>query len=191
MKSEIVKSNLKNTINDVYLIETNLFTDERGFFMESWNHNEFNNLICKEINFKQDNHSKSFKGVLRGLHYQTVPYTQGKLVRCINGEIYDVIVDLRKNSSTFLEWAGILLNSKNKYQLWVPDGFAHGFLTLTDVAEVIYKTTDYWSRDHERTIKWNDPQLSINWPNIDFEPFLSEKDLQGNLICNLKMDDFF
>ena len=159
--------------------------------MESWNQRKFNDAVGKDISFKQDNHSKSSKGVLRGLHFQCNPFAQGKLVRCIRGEIYDVAVDIRKESKTFLEWVGVLLNSQNHNQLWIPEGFAHGFLTLSDSAEVLYKTTEYWSKNHEKTVIWNDPKLSIDWLKKINDPKLSPKDLTGDKIANIDKEVFF
>ena len=191
MKVENVKSNCNKIISDVLLITPEIYMDNRGFFMESWNQRKFNAAVGKDIIFKQDNHSKSSKGVLRGLHFQCNPFAQGKLVRCISGEIYDIAVDIRKESKTFLEWVGVLLNSQNHNQLWMPEGFAHGFLTLSDSAEVLYKTTEYWSQKHEKTIIWNDPKLSIDWLQKINEPKLSLKDLKGDMITNFDKEVFF
>ena len=162
-------------LKDAYIITNKKFEDGRGFFMESFNLKEFEK-ITGESNFVQDNHSKSSKGVLRGLHYQ-IEHPQGKLVRCISGAVYDVIVDLRKSSSSFGKWFGIKL-SENNLQLWVPPGFAHGFYTLTETAEIVYKTTDYYYPEYDRTLLWNDTNLGIEW-GIDGEPILSQKDLRG------------
>ncbi|EIP1818864.1 dTDP-4-dehydrorhamnose 3,5-epimerase, partial [Salmonella enterica] len=141
---------------------------ERGFFMESFNQKVFEEAVGRKIEFVQDNHSKSTKGVLRGLHYQVEPYAQGKLVRCIAGEVFDVAVDIRKDSETFGKWVGVNISSENKRQLWIPEGFAHGFLVLSDSADFLYKTSNYYSPIHERGIVWNDPTININWPiNID------------------------
>tara|TARA_A100001035_G_scaffold265576_1_gene247843 strand:- start:586 stop:1161 length:576 start_codon:yes stop_codon:yes gene_type:complete len=191
MKVENLKSNYNKTISDVFLITPQIYLDSRGFFMESWNQRKFNHAVGKEITFKQDNHSKSSKGVLRGLHFQCNPLAQGKLVRCIKGEIYDVAVDIRRESKTFLEWVGVLLNSQNHNQLWIPEGFAHGFLTLSHSAEVLYKTTEYWSQKHEKTLIWNDPKLSIDWLKKINEPKLSPKDLKGEMISNIDEEIFF
>ncbi|EAY7363846.1 dTDP-4-dehydrorhamnose 3,5-epimerase, partial [Salmonella enterica] len=145
-----------------------VFSDERGFFMESFNQKVFEEAVGRKIEFVQDNHSKSTKGVLRGLHYQVEPYAQGKLVRCIAGEVFDVAVDIRKDSETFGKWVGVNISSENKRQLWIPEGFAHGFLVLSDSADFLYKTSNYYSPIHERGIVWNDPTININWPiNID------------------------
>lgn len=168
---------IKTKISDVLLIEPEIFCDERGYFYESFNLKKFEEIINRKIDFVQDNHSKSTKGVLRGLHYQTNPFAQGKLVRCVHGEVYDVAVDLRQSSSTFGQWVGYILSSENKRQLWIPEGFAHGFVCLSNEAEFLYKTTNYYSKNHERTIAWNDPNLNIDWKGMDF--VLSSKDAAG------------
>jgi dTDP-4-dehydrorhamnose 3,5-epimerase len=168
-------------IPDVLLIEPDIFEDSRGFFLESFNHAKFEQIIGRKIQFVQDNHSKSIKGVLRGLHYQD-PKSQGKLVRVIRGEIFDVAVDIREGSPTFGKWAAEILSEENKRQLWVPEGFAHGFLTLSDVAEVLYKVSDYYAPEFEKCIIWNDPDLNIKWP-IKSLPLLSLKDHQGNRLA--------
>ncbi|AFY59740.1 dTDP-4-dehydrorhamnose 3,5-epimerase [Synechococcus sp. PCC 6312] len=166
-------------ISDVLLIEPQVFGDERGFFLESFNLKNFKSATQSGVNFVQDNHSKSQRGVLRGLHYQ-LHYPQGKLIRVIRGEIYDVVVDLRQSSSTFKQWLGVSLSATNFYQLWIPPGFAHGFLVLSDVAEVLYKTTDYYHKDDEHTLLWSDPTLNIHWPITDpAQLILSEKDQAG------------
>ena len=183
MYSKKLLSNKGNHMDGVFLITPKVFEDKRGFFYESWNKKDFNKI--ESTNFLQDNHSKSFKGVLRGLHYQLNPYAQGKLVRCTSGEIYDVAVDLRINSNTYKEWIGVELNSVNKSLLWIPKGFAHGFLTLSEVAEVQYKTTENWIQDYEKSIIWNDPYLRIKWPTDQLNglaPILSNKDLDANTI---------
>ena len=179
MEHELVKTNFGQLISGPLIIKNKIFEDKRGFFYESWNKIKFNNLVNEEINFDQDNHSKSQKGVLRGLHYQLYPQPQGKLVRCIKGEIFDVAVDIRKKSKSFGKWIGCYLNDQNKNELWVPVGFAHGFLTLSDSAEVIYKTSGYWDKDCERSIIWNDKAINIEWPLIKSginTPILSHKD---------------
>jgi dTDP-4-dehydrorhamnose 3,5-epimerase len=165
-------------IPDVKLIEPDIFEDERGFFYESFNQKKFNEAMGQQITFVQDNQSKSKKGVLRGLHYQEEPHAQGKLVRVILGEVFDVVVDIRRDSSTFGQWIGETLTGTNKKQLWIPEGFAHGFLTISNQAEVLYKTTMFYSKEHEKNILWNDPTLSINWP-IHHPPRLSSKDSVG------------
>lgn len=163
---------------DVKIIEPTVYEDDRGFFFESFNHRNFERAIGRKVQFVQDNHSKSNKGVLRGLHYQLPPFSQGKLVRVLSGEIFDVAVDLRKSSKTFGKWVGERLSAENKKQLWIPEGFAHGFLVCDSKAEVLYKTTNYFSPKHERCILWNDKTLGINW-NINFHPLVSGKDLRG------------
>lgn len=179
MEFDKVKSNRGKVINDLLLCIPNAFSDSRGVFYESWNKNIFDKVVGKNINFVQDNQSSSVKGVLRGLHYQLDPYPQGKLVRCINGEIFDIAVDIRKKSATFGEWSGVYLNDSNKKQFWIPEGFAHGFLTMSSSAVVLYKTTNYWEKDLERSILWNDQSIGIDWP-LSFlnkkNPLLSKKD---------------
>jgi len=168
-------------IPDVLLIEPKVFEDERGFFFESFNLSEFRKMISSEVSFVQDNHSQSVKGVLRGLHYQLPPYAQGKLVRVIQGEVFDVAVDLRQSSPTFGKYVSQVLSAENKKQLWIPEGFAHGFLVLSDQAEVLYKTTHFYALAYEHCIKWNDPTLNISWPsppNIQLSP----KDLKGKFL---------
>lgn len=166
------------SIPDVLIIEPEVFGDERGFFFESFNQEEFNQAVGKSIKFVQDNHSKSKKGVLRGLHYQ-LEQPQGKLVRVSYGEVFDVAVDLRKSSLTYGQWIGVLLSEKNKRQLWIPEGFAHGFLVLSEEAEFLYKATDYWHSASEQIILWNDPTINIQWPNLDVSPVLNSKDASG------------
>lgn len=165
-------------ISGLLVIEPKVFSDERGFFFESFNQHMFQKATGLDINFVQDNHSKSKKGVLRGLHFQIPSKTQSKLVRVVNGEIFDVAVDLRKSSNTFGRWVGQVLSAENKKQLWIPFGFAHGFMTLSDTAEILYKTTDYYSPELERCISWNDPDIAIQWPS-NMAPILSEKDQVG------------
>ncbi|WP_162888700.1 dTDP-4-dehydrorhamnose 3,5-epimerase [Dechloromonas sp. HYN0024] len=165
-------------ISDVLIIEPKVFGDERGFFFESFNQKAFNEAVGQEITFVQDNHSKSAKNVLRGLHYQLPPKAQGKLVRVIQGEVFDVAVDIRKNSATYGQWVGEVLSGENKKQLWIPAGFAHGFLTLSETAEFLYKTTDYYSQAHERCILWSDHTLDVAWPQC-IAPILATKDAQG------------
>lgn len=172
------------SIPDVLLIEPKVFGDERGFFFESFNQKTFEEATGLKRGFVQDNHSKSQKGVLRGLHYQLPPMAQGKLVRVVQGEVFDVAVDIRKSSPTFGKWVGALLSADNKAQFWIPEGFAHGFITLSDTAEFLYKTTSYYSPEHEGSIIWNDPLLGIDWPQIDIEPSLSKKDNEAPLFAN-------
>ncbi|EKD99324.1 MAG: hypothetical protein ACD_23C00014G0001 [uncultured bacterium] len=171
-------------IADLFIIEPKVFGDERGFFYESFNHKAFCQAIGQQVEFVQDNHSKSAKDVLRGLHYQVPPKAQGKLVRVVQGEVFDVAVDIRKDSKTFGQWEGLVLSAENKKQLWIPPGFAHGFLTLTDSAEFLYKTTDYYSPEHERCIAWSDLEIGIKWP-LTAAPQLSVKDRQGVLLTQI------
>ena len=165
-------------IPDVVLIEPKVFGDARGFFYESFNQRAFNEATGTHHQFVQDNHSRSSKGVLRGLHYQ-VQQPQGKLVRVAQGAVFDVAVDIRKSSPTFGQWVGAELSADNHRQLWVPPGFAHGFLVLSETAEFLYKTTDYYAPAHERCIAWNDPAIGIQWPSLAQAPVLSAKDQQG------------
>lgn len=168
-------------IPEVKIIEPAVFGDDRGFFMETWQQKKFEELVTgKPTQFVQDNHSKSKKGILRGLHYQT-ENTQGKLVRVISGEVFDVAVDIRKDSPTFGQWVGVVLSAENKRQLWVPEGFAHGFYVTSDAAEFVYKCTDYYNPEAEHSILWNDPAVGVEWP-IDTQPVLSEKDKNGKLL---------
>ena len=168
-------------IPGVKLIEPLVFEDERGFFFESFNHKKFEEAIGYSVSFVQDNHSKSSKGVLRGLHYQLPPYAQGKLVRVVQGEVFDVAVDIRKSSPTFGEWVGETLSAENKKQLWIPEGFAHGFLTLSETAEFLYKTTNYYAPESERSIRWDDSALKVDWGNV-VTPIVSQKDVAANVI---------
>ena len=172
-------------IPDVILFEPKVFGDDRGFFFESFNHAQFEEAIGRKVSFAQDNNSKSAKNVLRGLHYQ-IKQPQGKLVRVVAGEVFDVAVDIRKNSPTFGKWVGEILTAENKKQLWVPEGFAHGFVVLSDTAEFLYKTTDYYAPQHERCIIWNDTSLNIQWP-IQGEPVLSAKDAQGTSLTRAEV----
>lgn len=167
----------RTKIPEVLIIEPKVFGDERGFFYESYNHKNFEQAVGKEVNFVQDNHSKSTKGVLRGLHFQKAPYAQGKLVRCVVGEVFDVAVDIRENSDTYGQWVGIVLSAENKRQLWIPEGFAHGFLVLSETAEFLYKATNYYHPESEGGVIWNDQYLNIDWPMIE-KIICSEKDLK-------------
>jgi dTDP-4-dehydrorhamnose 3,5-epimerase len=169
-------------IPDVVLFEPKVFGDERGFFFESFNHKGFEAAIGRPVQFVQDNHSRSVKGVLRGLHYQ-VRQPQGKLVRVVQGEVFDVAVDIRKGSPTFGQWVGEYLSADNKRQLWVPEGFAHGFVVMSETAEFLYKTTDYYAPEYERCIFWSDPDIAIAWP-ICLAPILSQKDANGASLKN-------
>ena len=164
-------------IPEVIILEPEIIGDTRGFFFESYNERKFSELTGFTPHFVQDNHSRSAKGVLRGLHYQ-IQQPQGKLVRVTFGEVFDVAVDIRKHSPTFSQWVGAHLSAENKCQLWVPEGFAHGFLVLSDYAEFLYKTTDFYAPEHERVIRWDDPTININWP-LDDQPILSSKDVDG------------
>jgi len=167
-------------IPDVLIIEPKVFGDSRGFFFESFNQQAFNEATGQNCQFVQDNHSRSTKGVLRGLHYQ-IQQPQGKLVRVTSGAVFDVAVDIRKSSPTFGQWVGVELNAENHCHLWVPAGFAHGFVVLSETADFLYKTTDYYAPEFERCIAWNDPAIGINWP-VDETPQLSGKDQQGTLL---------
>lgn len=171
-------------IPEVKLIEPDVFEDERGFFYESFNQKKFNEAIGENITFVQDNHSKSSKGVLRGLHYQDPPHAQGKLIRIVAGEVFDVAVDIRKGSPTYGQWVGETLSAINKKQLWIPEDFAHGFLVLSDEAEIIYKTTDFYSPEHEHCLKYNDKKINITWPSISSQYLLSPKDAKGQSLAN-------
>jgi dTDP-4-dehydrorhamnose 3,5-epimerase len=168
----------RTAIPDVLVIEPKVFGDSRGFFFESFNQKAFDEAVGKHVDFVQDNHSRSAKGVLRGLHYQ-IQQPQGKLVRVVRGAVYDVAVDIRKSSPTFGQWVGIELTEDNHKQFWVPVGFAHGFMVLSESADFLYKTTDYYAPAHERCIAWNDSSLAIEWPSIDVSPQLSAKDAAG------------
>jgi len=168
-------------IPDVILIEPKVFGDARGFFYESWNERTFRSLGL-DVHFVQDNHSKSQKNVLRGLHYQ-IQHPQGKLVRVVSGAVYDVAVDLRRSSPTFGQWVGFVLSAENAQMAWIPPGFAHGFCVTSESAEFLYKTTDYWYPEHERTLLWNDPTLNINWPLHD-TPLFAAKDAAGRLLAD-------
>lgn len=168
-------------IPDVLIFEPTVYGDERGFFFESFNARRFEEMTGVAANFVQDNHSKSARLVLRGLHYQ-IRQPQGKLVRVLSGEVFDVAVDVRKSSATFGQWVGVVLSSENRRQLWIPEGFAHGFVVLSETAEFAYKTTDYWAPEFERSIAWDDPAIGIDWP-IDAAPVTSEKDKNGRLLA--------
>lgn len=167
----------KTEISEVLILEPQIFSDERGYFFESFNQKLFDDVVNRHVEFVQDNHSKSSKGVLRGLHYQLPPFAQAKLVRCIVGEVFDVAVDIRTTSPTFGHWVGVRLSAENKRQLWIPEGFAHGFLTLSENAEFAYKTTSFYCKEAEAGIIWNDPQINIEWPEDSMEFILSTKDV--------------
>ena len=190
-----LKTNKGNLIKGPLLLSPKIFNDERGYFYESWNQQNFDGIVGTQINFSQDNVSFSNKWVLRGMHYQKTPSPQSKLVRCINGEIYDVAVDLRKNSSTFSEWIGVILNNENKLQLWIPDGFAHGFLCLRDKTLVSYKASGYWDKECERSLRWDDKTVKIKWPitkSNEKHLILSKKDKSScSLNQLLENEDLF
>ncbi|MES2129006.1 MAG: dTDP-4-dehydrorhamnose 3,5-epimerase [Pseudomonadota bacterium] len=172
----------RTAIADVLILEPQVFGDDRGFFFESFNARRFAELTGLAVDFVQDNHSKSVRNVLRGLHYQ-IQQPQGKLVRVTSGAVFDVAVDIRTSSPTFGQWVGVELSAANRRQLWIPPGFAHGFVVTSESAEFLYKTTDYWAPEHERSLLWNDPALGIGWP-IDGAPALSGKDAAGKLLAN-------
>ena len=174
-------------IAEVVLFEPKVFGDDRGFFFESFNHRQFEDAIGRSVQFVQDNHSRSAKGVLRGLHYQ-IQQAQGKLVRVVQGEVFDVAVDIRRSSATFGQWVGTYLSAENKHQLWVPEGFAHGFVVLSETAEFLYKTTDYYAPEHERSIRWDDPALAIGWP-FDGEVILAAKDANAKRLADADVFD--
>lgn len=178
---------IKSQIPDVLIIEPKVFADERGFFMESFNQQRFNEIVGREVNFVQDNHSRSSQGVLRGLHYQLAPKAQGKLVRVTDGEVFDVAVDMRKNSPTFGQWTGVILSDENKRQFWIPEGFAHGFYVLSETADFLYKTTNYYSPEHDRSLKWDDADIAIEW-DLTTLPLVSAKD---QIAKAFKDADFF
>lgn len=178
---------IPTAIKDVIVLEPKVFGDDRGFFFESFNAKAFEQATGIKREFVQDNHSKSSKHVLRGLHYQ-IQQPQGKLVRVVQGEVFDVAVDIRKSSKTFGKWVGVHLSADNKKQLWVPEGFAHGFVVLSETAEFLYKTTDYYAPEYERSLLWNDPVLGITWP-IQGEPKLAAKDVSGKLLVEAEVFD--
>ncbi len=168
----------RTEIPDVIVVEPRVFGDARGFFFESYNRKAFEEAVGRSVEFVQDNHSSSARGVLRGLHYQ-LPHPQGKLVRVVLGEVFDVAVDLRRGSATFGRWVGEVLSAENKRQLWIPEGFAHGFLVVSEQAEFLYKTTDYWHPEAEQCIRWDDPEIGIRWPLDGLAPTVSAKDAAG------------
>jgi dTDP-4-dehydrorhamnose 3,5-epimerase len=173
-------------IPDVIVIEPKVFGDDRGFFFESFNDREFSAAVGRKIEFVQDNHSRSRRGVLRGLHYQLPPHAQGKLVRVVAGEVFDVAVDIRKGSPTFGRWVGEVLSESNRKQLWIPPGFAHGFVTLSESADFLYKTTDFYSPESERCIKWDDADIGIRWP-LGGDPLVSAKDTNGFHLADIEL----
>ena len=175
-----VSSNKGNLIDGPLIIKPKIFFDDRGYFFESWNHSEFNKIISRKVNFVQDNHSEAKYGVIRGLHYQLRPKAQAKLVRCSKGEIFDVLVDIRKDSDTYGEWSSVILNEQNKLQFWIPEGFVHGFISLKNFSEVQYKTNEYWNKEFERSLFWKDHDININWPlansNEEHKIMINDKD---------------
>ena len=192
MDIKYLSSNKGNIVKGVCVLKPKVFEDNRGFFYESWNQELFNNAVGEEVKFLQDNHSSSNIGVLRGLHYQIKPKPQGKLVRCTSGSVFDVVVDIRKSSPTFGEWSSIVLSKANKLMIWIPTGFAHGFLALKDDSEIMYKATMKYSKNEERAIRWNDNYLNIKWPlnKINsLEPVLSEKDAKAPYLKNSDIFD--
>ena len=192
MKCLNLKSNKGELMLGLIKIIPDVFSDERGYFLESWNSKNLNKNLNKELIFTQDNISKSKKNVIRGLHYQIEPNPQAKLVRCISGSIFDVAVDIRKNSKTFGQWTGIELSEVNKFQLLIPEGFAHGFLSLEDDSILYYKTTNNWNKSLERTIIWNDKDINITWPLNSISPILSNKDINAvSLSEAIKLRDIF
>ncbi len=176
---------IQTNLPEVLIFEPRIFGDDRGFFYESFNAKKFTELSGIKTTFVQDNHSLSAKNVLRGLHYQ-ISQPQGKLVRVVSGEVFDVAVDIRKSSPCFGQWVGVTLSASNKRQLWVPPGFAHGFMVISDSAEFLYKTTDYWAPEYERCLQWNDPAVGIQWP-LQGAPIMSAKDQQGQLLANAEV----
>jgi dTDP-4-dehydrorhamnose 3,5-epimerase len=195
MRAELLRGSGGAVVEGPLLLTPQVFGDDRGFFLESWNGERWLELLAAHgqspVPFVQDNHSRSARGVLRGLHWQLPPHPQAKLVRCVLGSIFDVAVDLRRGSPSFGQWLAAELSAANHQQLWVPVGFAHGFLTLSEHAEVLYKTTDFWSRSCERALRWDDPDLAISWPQLETAPLLSEKDGAAPLLAELGAADRF
>lgn len=198
MHGEALTTASGQTLQGPLLLHPRVFDDDRGFFFESWNSRQWHQLLSdhgqEPVELVQDNHCRSSRAVLRGLHYQLPPHPQGKLVRCVVGEIFDVMVDIRRSSPTFGQWVGTRLSAQNKQQLWLPAGFAHGFLTLSEEAEVLYKTSDFWSQSCERAIRWDDPQLQVAWPLEDLAgaaPHLSMKDDLAPMLVDLAPADLF
>lgn len=178
-------------LSGLLVLEPKVYGDPRGFFYESYNRERFKSDTHQDPEFVQDNHSRSTKGVLRGLHYQLPPYAQGKLVRCVRGAVFDVAVDIRKSSPTFGKWVGVELSEDNHRQFWIPPGFAHGFVTLTDTADFLYKTTAYYVPSHDRGIAWDDPAIGIKWPELGMAPLLSAKDQAARLLADVPAADLF
>ena len=175
----------KTDIEGVLILEPRVFGDERGFFFESFNQTAFSAAVGHDVKFVQDNHSRSAKGVLRGLHFQNAPHAQGKLVRVTQGAVFDVAVDIRPGSTTFGRWVGVELNAENHRQMWIPEGLAHGFLVISESADFLYKTTNYYAPKAEGCVRWDDPDLAIAWPDIGLSPTLSEKDARAPLLKDL------
>ena len=179
---------LRTALEDVVLLRPQVFQDDRGLFFESFNARDFRSVTGIDVDFVQDNHSASGRNVVRGLHYQVQPHPQGKLVRCTFGAVFDVAVDIRRSSPSFGRWTGHRLDAENKLQLWVPAGFAHGFVALTERADLLYKTTSFFSADCDRSIRWNDPSIGIDWP-LDGSPILSDKDRSAALLAQAEVFD--
>jgi dTDP-4-dehydrorhamnose 3,5-epimerase len=177
------------SLPEVLIVEPRVFGDARGFFTESWNEQAFNAAAGHAVRFVQDNHSRSSRGVLRGLHFQLPPHAQGKLVRVVSGAVFDVAVDMRASSPNFGRWEGVELSADNHRQLWIPPGFAHGFLVLSDTADFLYKTTDYYAPQAEGAVRWNDPAIGIEWPDLGIAPLLAEKDASAPLLADAKRFD--
>lgn len=180
---------IPTALPEVLIIEPKVFGDARGFFMESWTEPKFNAAVGADVRFVQDNHSRSSQGVLRGLHYQLLPHAQGKLVRCTSGAVFDVAVDMRRSSPNFGKWAGVELTGENHRQLWIPPGFAHGFLVLTETADFLYKTTDTYAPQAEGCVRWDDPAIGIDWPKLPIDFKLAEKDAKAPLLADAKFFD--
>jgi dTDP-4-dehydrorhamnose 3,5-epimerase len=177
---------IKTALEGVLILEPKVFGDERGFFMESFNQRAFDDAVGHHVDFVQDNHSRSARGVLRGLHFQLPPHAQGKLVRVTQGSVFDVAVDMRKRSPTFGRWVGVELTGSNHRQFWIPPGFAHGFLVTSDSADFLYKTTDYYAPQAEGALRWDDPTVAVQWPLQGTTPLLSAKDAQAPLLADAK-----
>ena len=180
---------IPTSLPEVLILEPRVFGDARGFFTESWNEQTFNKAVGHEVRFVQDNHSRSARGVLRGLHFQLPPHTQGKLVRVVSGAVFDVAVDMRRSSANFGRWVGVELSADNHRQLWVPPGFAHGFLVLSETADFLYKTTDFYAPQAEGCVRWDDPTIGIQWPQTGVAPMLAEKDAKAPLLAEAKYFD--
>lgn len=178
---------IPTAIPDLLLLEPTVHRDARGYFFEAFHQRRFEEAVGRPVTFVQDNESRSVRGVLRGLHYQLPPHAQGKLVRCVEGVVFDVAVDLRRSSPTFGRWVGVELSDENKRQFWIPEGFAHGFLTLSEAARLLYKTTDYYASTCDRALAWNDPRLAIAWPELDVAPILSEKDRAAPFLADAEL----